>query len=41
MQTHFGITSTGTNDAREQHIDVVGTHYMDSSEQYIAQNVER
>ena len=40
MQTHFGITSTGTNDAREQHLDVAGTHYMDSSEQYIAQNVE-
>ena len=41
MQTHFGITSTGTNDTREQHMDVAGTHYMDSLEQYIAQNVER
>ena len=26
---------------KEQHIDVVDTYYMDSSEQYIAQNVEQ
>ena len=41
MQTLFGITSTGLNDAGEQHIDVANTYYMDSSEQYITQNVEQ
>jgi hypothetical protein len=41
MQTLFGITSTGLNDAVEQHTDVAGTHYVDSSEQYITKNVEQ
>ena len=29
------------NDEREQHMDVASTHYMDSLEQYIAQNVKQ
>ena len=40
-RTCFGTTSTGTNDAGEQHMGVAGIYHMNSSELYIAQNVER
>ena len=39
--SHANLFWNGTNDAGEQHTGVAGIYHMNSSELYIAQNVER